>query len=526
MAPDHRKADPLVTVLVPTYNRRLYLAEALASLVAQTYANFEAIVVNDGGVSVRDVVDRFADPRLALIERSENRGVAASLNEGLGLARGRYVAYLGDDDRYYPRHLERLVETLRDHPDCGVAYTDLYKVHCRIRPDGSRQVLGKVVNISRDFDRFFLCYFNHTLHVAAMHRRDLLERTSPYDESLRVLVDWDLMRRLAFFTDFVHVPEVTGEFYAPVAHSDRVSEKGRADRQAFTATVLKIRSARPPKPWPKMPDLSIVLLPETAEAAGRMVREIYAWTFMPFEVYLPMPSADLDRLRIRMPNCVTVPAEAGASPAARVDAALAHATGDYVAVVPGQTQIGSLWVEDALHAAVGGEGRTAFALAGAEASDPPGVVLPMDALARARRQACGAAVGKASVADSLRAVGIALRPPEPQECTLRFDRALQAAQRREEEGNPLQAAAVYAGIEEQLGNARWMRKRRAQALYEAGGRDAEALALCRDLNRRPTPETLLLEARLHRRADRFEEAVDRLEHARRILAPKKGTPCN
>jgi len=521
MSDSSNTAGPLVTVLVPTYNRRRYLAEALASVVGQTYANFEAIVVNDGGVGVRDVVDRFADPRLVLIERKENRGVAVSLNEGLRRARGTYVAYLGDDDRYYPHHLQRLVETLEGGTDCGVAYTDLYKVHCRIRPDGSRQVLGKVVNVSRDFDRFFLCYFNHTLHVAAMHRRDLLERTGPYDESLRVLVDWDIMRRLAFFTDFVHVPEVTGEFYAPVANSDRVSEKGRADRQAFVATMLKIRTARPPKPWPKMPDLSIVLLPETAEAAGTMVTQVYAWTFMPQEVYLPMPAADLDRLRIRMPNFVPVPTAADAGPAARLDAALARAAGDYVAVVTPSVRFEMLWVEDALHAAMGGDGGTAFAL---QADDPsaPGFVLPTDVLVRARREAAGA-----SVADSLRAAGVALRRPEPHECALRFDRALQDAQRRQEEGSALQAAAIYRAIEEQLGNARWMRQRRARALYEAGGRDAEALDLCCDLNRcQPTVDTLLLEARLHRRADRFEEAVGRLQHARRILAPKKGTPCN
>ncbi|MEA3368402.1 MAG: glycosyltransferase, partial [Planctomycetota bacterium] len=187
MNPHSREDAPLVTVLVPTFNRRRFLADALASLVAQTYETFEAIVINDGGAGVRDVVDGFADPRLVLIERQENRGKAASLNEALERARGTYVAYLDDDDRYYPNHLARLVETLEGRTDCGVAYTDLYKVHCRLRPDGSRQVLGKVVNVSRDFDRFFLCYFNHTLHVSVMHRRDLLERTGPYDESLAIL---------------------------------------------------------------------------------------------------------------------------------------------------------------------------------------------------------------------------------------------------------------------------------------------------------------------------------------------------
>jgi hypothetical protein len=515
------QSGPLVTVLVPTFNRRLFLREALASVVAQTYANFEAIVVNDGGVSVRDVVDGFADPRLALIERKENRGVAASLNEALGRARGTYVAYLGDDDLYYPNHLARLVGTLEGQDACGVAYTDLYKVHCRLQPGGGRQVLGKVVNISRDFDRFFMGYFNHTLHVAAMHRRDLLDRTGPYDESLAILVDWDMMRRLAFFTDFIHVPEVTGEFYAPVAGSDRISVKGRADRQAFRATMLKIRTARPPKPWSKMPDLSLVLLADGPEAAARMVPQVYAWTFMPYEVYLPLPGPALAQMNVRMPNFVPVPVPAGADAAARFDAALARAGGDYVAAVPQGTRFDLLWVEDALHAAVVDDGRTAFALDAPPEAAVPGFLAPREALARARRGAAGV-----PVAESLRAAGLALRPPEPGERAVRFDRALQDAQACEAEGNWLLAAALYRAAGRQFGNTRWMRERRARALYEAGGRDDEALDLCRDLNRRPTVATLLLEARLHRRADRFDEAVDRLEHARRLLAPMKGTPCN
>jgi len=509
---------PLVTVLVPTFNRRRFLAEALGSLLAQTYETFEAIVINDGGVSVRDIVDGLADPRLTLIERRENRGKAASLNEALERARGTYVAYLDDDDRYYPNHLARLVETLEGETDCGVAYTDLYKVHCRLRPDGSRQVLGKVVNVSRDFDRFFLCYFNHTLHVSVMHRRDLLERTGPYDESLAVLIDWDMTRRLAFFTDFIHLPEVTGEFYAPVKGSDRISEKGRADRQAYLATTVKIRTTRPAKPWPKMPDLSIILLPDGAQAAADMVRGTYAWTFMPQEVLLPMPAAALERLRIGLPNFVPVPTAPGAG--ARLDAALGRAVGDYAAVVPPGTRFNALWVEDALHAALGGDGRTAFLLE-SDGAASPGFLLPRNLLAQVRRE-----TPDRPVAEALATAGVTLREPDPRELALRFDRALMDATQSEQQGNWLLAADLYRRIGEQLGNTRWMRERQARALYDAGGRDEQALDLCRGLNRRrPTVSTLLLEAKLHRRADRFREAIGRLEHARHILDPK-GTPCN
>lgn len=513
--------DPLVSVIVPTFNRRRYLREALVSLLGQTYGRFEAFVVNDGGAPVRDIIEGLADARLALIERRENRGKAASLNEALGRARGTYVAYLDDDDLYYPGHLARLVAALEGSAGCGAAYTDLYKVHCRLRPDGTRQVLGKVVNVSRDFDRFLLCYFNHALHVSLMHRRDLLEKTGPYNESLGILIDWDIVRRLAFFTDFAHVGEVTGEFYAPVGPCDRISHVGRLDRQAFLASVLRIRTARPPKPWPRMPDLSVVALVDGAdEAAAELIRQIYAFTFMPYEVYLPLPPTALARLRIRMPNLVTVPTADGAGAEARLDAALDRLGGDYVAVVPQGLVPQPLWVEDALHAALHGTGRTAFTLAGHSEARPALVVG-----AEAMRQARAGRQGR-PLAESLRAAGIEIREALPREWALRFDRVLQDAEALEGEGNWIQAAALYGQIGRRFGNDRWMRERTAAALLKAGTRDDEALALCRRLNGEgATVSTLLLEARLHKRADRLNEAVGLLERAD-LMLHRKERPCN
>lgn len=155
----------MVSVLIPTFNRPRYLSEALTSVVRQSYRNLQVIVVNDGGQDVTDVVQSFGDPRIIFLNRRENRGKASSLNEALACAKGKYIAYLDDDDLYYPNHIEILVDALENQTDCQVAYSDLYKTHCRVMPDGSREVLGKVVEISRDFDRFLMLYFNHVLHV-------------------------------------------------------------------------------------------------------------------------------------------------------------------------------------------------------------------------------------------------------------------------------------------------------------------------------------------------------------------------
>lgn len=519
---DHTTTGPLVSVLVTTFNRRRYLREALAGLLGQTYGRFEAIVVNDGGEPVADVVEHFADPRLTLIERRENRGKAASLNEALARASGTYVAYLDDDDRYYPHHLARLVETLEGDTDCGAAYSDLYTVRCRILPDGRRQVRGKVVSVSRDFDRFFLCCSGHALHMSLMHRRDLLQRTGPYNQRLSMLIGWDMVRRLAFYTDLEHVRDVTGECYAPAGEPDRTWRAGQLDRQAFLAETRLIRTTRPPKPWPRMPDLSVIALPDRIDdLAADRIRRLYAVTFMPFEVYLPAAPSDVARLGIDMPNLVPVPAAGGVSVEARVDAALDRLGGDYVAVVPHGVPMTLLWVEDALHAAVGDPtGRTAFTLTG-HSEVRPAFVVGAGQLRRAR-----AGRGERRLLDSLRGVGAEVREPRPGEWALGFERVFQAAESLEEEGNWVQAAALYNQIHPRFGNTRWMRERAAAALYRAGGRDDEALDIVGDLNRgRPTVSTLILEARLHRRCDRLNDAVGLLERARSILNAE-GLPCN
>jgi glycosyltransferase involved in cell wall biosynthesis len=170
---------PLVTVLMSTYNRPEYVGQALESILRQTYGNLQAVVVRDGGQPVREVIGRYTDRRVVFIDRDQNRGLPYSFNEALSHARGEYICYLGDDDLFYPYHVETLMEATRRHPQFGAVYSDLYKAHCRIETDGRRTVLAKNVEISRDFDRFALLQFNHTLHVSLMHRRDLLDRTGP-----------------------------------------------------------------------------------------------------------------------------------------------------------------------------------------------------------------------------------------------------------------------------------------------------------------------------------------------------------
>lgn len=106
----HLDAGPLVSIVIPSFNRPELLRRALESLAAQLYHPLEAVVVNDAGCAVEPVVDEFRDRlSLQLIEHDRNRYLAAARNSGIKAARGEYIGYLDDDDRLYPHHIGHLM---------------------------------------------------------------------------------------------------------------------------------------------------------------------------------------------------------------------------------------------------------------------------------------------------------------------------------------------------------------------------------------------------------------------------------
>ncbi len=512
---NEHKCSPLVSVIISTFNRPRYLACALASVLRQGYTNLQPIVVNDGGCDVADVVNSFSDKRVVFINRKENRGKAASLNEALEKADGKYVAYLDDDDLFYQNHVETLVGALQEHPDCAAAYSDLYKVYCKTAPDGSRTALSKVVKVSRDFDRFVMLYFNNVLHVSFLHERGLIEKTGPYNENLSVLIDWDITRRLVFFCDFFHTPRITGEFYQPADDTERISFKQRRDKQAYTKNALTIRTTRPPKPWSKIKDLSIILLAERFDSrAGATLGLIWRYTFYPYKLYLPMPGADINRLNTDMPNIVTVGVDRSASQIERIAAVLGQCQSEYVSVVPAGFPVGEMWLEDSLYALINNTVENeAFELEGST-DRLRAVVLKTEHL----RYAIDTFPGL-PLREAIKAAKITLRRIRPDEIPFQLDTLLKKAQNAEKTGDRLGAAGIYEYIAENYHNQLWMKSLAAAALFKAG-RDDKAAEICHTVNRqRPTVDTLLLEAKLKRRRGDFHSAVELLEKAELILNP-------
>jgi glycosyltransferase involved in cell wall biosynthesis len=507
------RRGPLVSVLVPTYNRRRSLPRALASVVRQTHRDLEIFVIRDGGEEVADIVQSFRDPRLSFINRAENRGKPYSLNEALSRAGGKYVAYLDDDDVYYPEHVESLVSALENETDCQVAYSDLYKTYCQELPGGRQIILSKYVEISRDFDRYLMLYFNHVLHVSLMHRRDLLAKTGLYNEQLNILIDWDMTRRLVFFTDFFHVPAITGEFYSPIGECDRISVQRRKDPQEYLRNVLSIRTTRPAKPWPKIEDLSVIVLAHRLdEGVKDMLLRIWRHTFYPYRLYLALPAADVVRFTSQMPNVTVVPIQGTGNVQEGVDVALRQVDSPYVAVVPGDIRIEEMWVENPLHALIQRPTQPLGFLIEGATSQAWGAVLRTADLQNARK-----AFPERSIEASLAACGVRVRSPAPEELPFQFDEGLRQAKLAEAEGDWMAAAQAYESMVGRHHNEFWMKTLAAQAYFNAGKYPC-AGRLSRQVNgERPTVDTLLFEAKMHRQAGDFHKAIQLLTDAENRL---------
>ncbi len=205
------KDIPKVAVLMTTYNRRQSLADAIQSVVNQTYKDWNLILVNDGGEDLSDIVELFNDPRIKYYS-IENIGKPAALNFAIEKSKSKYIAYLDDDDQYLPNHFEVLVSYLENHKEYQFVYSIAEEVsliednHQWCEKDSSIKYAKQV---SIDLLRFM----NHIPNLCALHYRSLFNKVGLYDESLQVLIDWDMYRRLAQFSLPKFLNVVTAKYF-------------------------------------------------------------------------------------------------------------------------------------------------------------------------------------------------------------------------------------------------------------------------------------------------------------------------
>ncbi len=196
---------PLVSVVITTYNRGYCIADALNSVLSQTYRNFEVILIDDGSTdNTEQVVRGLGDERIFYRRLPQNCHISAASNIGLSMAKGELIARLDSDDRWLPGKLEMQVSYLESHPECGACFT--YVEFTPALKKGENPPYWYRIFEAKNRSRaewLHDLYFtgNRFCNTSALFRSSLLKTVGLYDCSLILLHDFDFWVRTLKKTD-------------------------------------------------------------------------------------------------------------------------------------------------------------------------------------------------------------------------------------------------------------------------------------------------------------------------------------
>ena len=202
---------PLISVLMPVYNGKRYVHAAVDSVLAQTFTDFEFIIVDDGSTDGTDrILQDYAkkDSRIRIIS-SPNKGVSVALNEGLAVARGSLIARMDADDISFPERFAKQVKFLNENPDHVLVGSRCILID----PDGYPICEKRDIVLNHDqIDEQLLKMSWPLVHPAVMIRAESLKKIGGYDPRYRTNQDHDLFLRLAEVGKLANLPEILLEY--------------------------------------------------------------------------------------------------------------------------------------------------------------------------------------------------------------------------------------------------------------------------------------------------------------------------
>ena len=188
---ENARKNPLISVIIPTYNRGWIIKEAIDSVLSQDYVNFEPIVVDDGSTDITHEILNSYQKDITVL-RQNNQGVSAARNRGLAAASGRFIAFLDSDDFWLPQKLSRQVDFFHSNPDALICQTEEIWIRNNVRVNPKKRhkkPSGMIFEPSLS-----LCLVSPS---AVMIKRSLFEEVGLFDETLPACEDYDLWLRIS-----------------------------------------------------------------------------------------------------------------------------------------------------------------------------------------------------------------------------------------------------------------------------------------------------------------------------------------
>ncbi|MGQ9642167.1 MAG: glycosyltransferase [Candidatus Bathycorpusculaceae bacterium] len=177
----------LVSIIIPTYNYGKYIAEAIESVLAQTYPNIEVIVVDDESTdNTQDIVKKYPSVKYVYNKHRGARTPASAINTGISISKGKYIVCLAADDKLHPQYVEKCIRVIRKDKSIGFVWTATYMFG-----ECNEVLLPRILH-----HRFSIFRGTGGQFGAAMVRREVYEDVGLYDESLPAVEDWDMAIRI------------------------------------------------------------------------------------------------------------------------------------------------------------------------------------------------------------------------------------------------------------------------------------------------------------------------------------------
>ena len=194
---------PKISVVMPAYNAEKYIAEAIESILSQTFRDFEFIIINDGSTDkTKEIILSFGDTRIVYLENEKNLGIVETLNRGLDAARGEYIARMDADDVAMPERFEKQLAYMEKHPEVGVLGCGVYLYDGK-ENYGERRFSEQPYAVAVDL--LFSCAL---AHPTVMIRKNVLASSGvQYEAQYHGCEDYRMWTRLVPVTGIANLPE-------------------------------------------------------------------------------------------------------------------------------------------------------------------------------------------------------------------------------------------------------------------------------------------------------------------------------
>jgi glycosyltransferase involved in cell wall biosynthesis len=194
---------PRISVILPAYNAEAYIRESIESILAQTFTDFEFLIINNASTDrTVEIIESYKDPRIKLITNPTNLGLIGSLNVGLKAARGKYIARMDHDDRAEPTRFEKEYTYLESHPDIAIVgtWSNIMDSNGKFIRIHKNPLLNNVI-------KYELMFGNNLTHPSIMMRREIILKEGGYDPEWVNTEDYNLYSRIIRKYPLANIPE-------------------------------------------------------------------------------------------------------------------------------------------------------------------------------------------------------------------------------------------------------------------------------------------------------------------------------